>query len=396
MSSPSTPPRGALGVIFLIVFLDLMGAGILVPVIPYIVEPYRADALTVGVLAMSFSAAQFVASPFLGLLSDRFGRRPILLLSVLGSAGGYFLFGYGRSLAVLFLARITDGLTGGNISTAQAYIADISAPKDRAKNFGLIGAAFGLGFILGPALGGVLSKISLAAPAYAAGVFSLVTFAVGAVLLKESLPAEHRTSAKTRWHDVNPFSQIRAAFARVGFRELMLATFAMNFGMAGLQTNFAVFTHVRFGLDASHNAILFAFLGLMAALTQGLLLRKLAPSLGEGRLAVGGSLLLGLGFVVLALSNAIWMLYACLVLTALGFGLAGPSLSSLVSHKATPREQGVLLGTMQSVASFTRVVGPVWAGLSFDHLGQGAPYWTGAVCAGLSMMWAIHSMRESL
>ncbi|MGC4048191.1 MAG: MFS transporter [Paludibaculum sp.] len=396
MSSPSSPAKGALGVIFLIVFLDLMGAGILIPVIPYIVEPYRADALTVGILAMAFSAAQFLASPLLGLLSDRFGRRPVLLLSVLGSAAGYFLFGYGGSLAVLFIARIIDGLTGGNISAAQAYIADISEPKDRAKNFGLIGAAFGLGFILGPALGGALSKISLSAPAYAAGGLSLLTFAVGSVLLKESLPAANRTSAKTRWHDVNPFSQIRAAFARVGFRELMLATFAMNFGMTALQTNFAVFTHARFGLDASQNAVLFAFLGVMASVTQGLLLRKLAPSLGEGKLAVGGSLLLSLGFVVLAMSSAIWMLYLCLVFTALGFGLAGPSLSGLVSRRAAPSEQGVLLGTMQSLASFTRVIGPVWAGASFDHIGQAAPYWTGAVCAGLTMLWALHSTRDSL
>ncbi|MBN9660605.1 MAG: MFS transporter [Acidobacteria bacterium] len=396
MSSPSTPAKGALGVIFLIVFLDLMGAGILIPVIPYIVEPYRADALTVGILAMAFSAAQFLASPLLGLLSDRFGRRPVLLLSVLGSAAGYFLFGYGGSLAVLFIARIIDGLTGGNISAAQAYIADISEPKDRAKNFGLIGVAFGLGFILGPALGGALSKISLSAPAYAAGGLSLITCAVGFALLKESLPAASRTSAKTRWRDVNPFSQIRAAFGRVGFRELMLATFAMNFGMTALQTNFAVFTHARFGLDASQNAVLFAFLGVVASVTQGLLLRKLAPSLGEGKLAVGGSLLLALGFVVLAVSSAIWMLYLCLVLTALGFGLAGPSLSGLVSRRAAPSEQGVLLGTMQSLASFTRVIGPVWAGASFDHIGQAAPYWTGAVCAALSMLWALHSSRDSL
>lgn len=396
MSSPSSPPaKGALGVIFLVVFLDLMGAGILVPVIPYVVEPFRADALTVGVLAMSFSAAQFLASPLMGLLSDRHGRRPVLLLSLLGSAVGYFLFGYGGSLFILFASRIVDGLTGGNISTAQAYIADVSAPEDRAKNFGLIGAAFGLGFILGPALGGVLSKISLSAPAYAAGVLSLVTFTVAMVFLKESLTAEHRTSS-THWRDVNPFTQIRSAFQRVGFRELMLAAFALNFGMAGLQTNFAVFTHVRFGLDASHNAVLFAFLGVMAALTQGVLLRRLAPRLGEGRLTVGGSLLLALGYIVLAMSGAVWMLYASVVLTALGFGLAGPSLSSLVSRRATPREQGVLMGTMQSVASFTRVVGPVWAGAAFDHIGQGAPYWTGAVCAVMAMVWCIHAMRDSV
>lgn len=395
MSETQPSRKGALGVIFLIVFLDLMGAGILVPVIPYVVEPFRPDALTVGVLAMSFSAAQFLASPLLGLLSDRFGRRPVLLVSLLGSALGYFLFGYGGSLFVLFLARIVDGLTGANISTAQAYIADISEPKDRAKNFGLIGAAFGLGFILGPALGGALSKISLSAPAYAAGILSLFTCALAAILLKETLPPGHRVLT-THWRDVDPFTQMRSAFVRVGFRELMLAAFALNFGMAGLQTNFAVFTHVRFGLDAAHNAILFAFLGLMAALTQGVLLRKLAPAFGEGRLTAAGSAVLGVGYIVLALSGAVWMLYASVVLTALGFGLAGPSLSSMVSQRATPREQGLLMGTLQSVASFTRVIGPVWAGAAFDHIGQGSPYWTGAIFAALAMIWSLDTMRDSV
>lgn len=372
----------------------MMGAGILVPVIPYVVQPFRTDALTVGLLALAFSAAQFLASPFLGVWSDRKGRRPVLLLCLLGTGIGYFLFGAARSLSLLFFARLLAGFAGGSITTAQAYIADVSEPHDRAKNFGLIGAAFGLGFILGPAMGGALSKVSLSAPAYASGVLSLITFTVASVLLKESLPPEIRSARSLRFHDVNPFVQIRGAMRRADFRELMLAVFALNFGMASVQTNFAVFTHARFGLDAAHNAILFAYLGLMATLTQGVLLRKLAARAGEARLAIFGALAFAAGFLFLALSWAVWVLYLSVTFTALGYGLAGPALTGLVSRRAQPQEQGTLLGTAQSVSSVTRVVGPVWAGAVFDYLGSGAPYWTGAVWSILAAVWSFHATRQ--
>ncbi len=371
----------------------MMGVGVLIPVIPFVVLPYRSDALTVGLLALAFSAAQFAASPFLGVWSDRVGRRPVLLVCVIGTAVGYFLFGWAKSLQMLFAARLLAGFAGGSISTAQAYIADISAPHDRAKNFGLIGAAFGLGFILGPAMGGVLSKVSLSAPAYASGALSLITFCVAFALMKESLPPEARAAHRVGLSDVNPFIQIRGALGRMQFRELLMAVFALNFGMAGLQTNFAVFTHARFGLDAAHNAILFAYLGVMAALTQGVLLRKLSREVGEAQLAIGGALAFGVGFAVLAMSSAVWMLYLSVTFTALGFGLAAPALTGLVSMRATPQEQGTLLGTAQSVASLTRVVGPVWAGLLFDRIGTGAPYWSGAAWSLLAMVWSYHASR---
>ncbi len=371
----------------------MMGAGILVPVIPFVVKPYRTDALTVGLLALAFSAAQFLASPLLGVWSDRKGRRPVLLICLLGTAAGYFLFGAANSLALLFAARLMAGFAGGSITTAQAYIADVSDPRDRAKNFGLIGAAFGLGFILGPAMGGALSHISLSAPAYASGALSLCTYVVATVLLKESLQLENRTGHRLTFADVNPLAQIRRALNRIEFRELMLAVFALNFGMAGLQTNFAVFTHARFGLDAAANAVLFAFLGVVAALTQGVLLRKLAPSVGEVRLAVFGALTFGGGFATLALSGSLPAVYTSVALTALGFGLAAPALTGLVSRRAGVEQQGVILGTAQSVASLTRVIGPVWAGAIFDRIGPAAPYWTGAVFSVLAAFWAFHAAR---
>jgi MFS family permease len=381
--------RGSLGVIFLIVFLDMMGAGILIPVIPFVVQPYRADALTVGLLALAFSAAQFIAAPLLGLWSDRIGRRPVLLTCVLGTAAGYFLFGWAGSLSMLFTARMLAGFAGGSISTAQAYIADISQPEDRAKNFGLIGAAFGLGFILGPALGGILSHISLSAPAFGSAALSVVTFAVAFALLKES---HHQRSEREL--QLNPFAQINAALSRAQFRPLMFAVFALNFAMAGLQTNFAVFTRVRFSMNAAQNAAVFAYLGVMSTLTQGVLLRRLSHKVSETQLAVTGALAFAIGFAFIAASPAVWVLYIGVTFQALGYGLAAPALSGLISRRSSGAEQGAMLGTSQAVSSLTRVVGPVWAGFAFDRIGSGAPYWSGAVFSILALLLALRAAPQ--
>lgn len=375
----SAANKKALSLIFVIVVLDLMGAGILIPVIPYIVHEYRTDAATVGWLSTSFSIAQFLASPVLGVLSDRYGRRPVLLLSILGTAFGYFLFGLGGSLTVLFIARIIDGATGGNISTAQSYIADITPPEDRAKSFGLIGAAFGLGFIAGPALGGLLSHISLQAPAYAAGVLALATCIAGYFVLPESLPTDQRRVHPFTAADINPFQLVVTGLRRHGLRALMAAIFFINLAFSGLQSNFAVFTMVRFHLGPSDNAILFAFLGVLAAFFQGYLIRRMIPRFGENRLATWGLAISSLGFFLVSGSTLVWMLYAAIAVIALGNSFAVPSLTGLVSKQVSAREQGFFLGVTQSVAAFTRVIGPLWAGFSFDWWGPPSPYWTGAL-----------------
>ncbi len=367
----------ALLFIFIVVFLDLLGAGLLLPILPYYVRPFRTDATTVSLLYLSFSAAQFVASPILGILSDRYGRRPVLLLSILGTAVGYFLFALAASLPLMFFARILDGFTGGNISTAQAYIADVSSPKDRAKNFGLIGAAFGLGFIIGPALGGLLSTISIHTPPLAAGVISLATAAFGYLALPESLAPEHRRVKPITLGDLSPVRPIFEAFSRAPLRLLLLSAFVMNFAMSGLQANFSIFTLAKFSFTPQQNAWIFAFIGLCAAITQGFLVRRLSPVLGERRLAVIGLASLATGFLTIALASATWMLYLAVVLIS-GVGFASPAQMALLSQRVSPREQGWLLGTTQSVMSATRVLGPVWAGWTFDGFGQTAPYWTGA------------------
>lgn len=390
-----TASRRALTVIFLIVFLDLLGAGILLPISPFVVRQYRNDAFSVGLLALSFSAAQFFASPILGALGDRYGRRPVLLFSVIGTGIGYFMFGWATTLWLLFFSRFIDGVTGGNISTAQAYIADVTPPEDRAKNFGLIGAAFGLGFIIGPALGGVLSKISLTAPAFAAGILSFLTAAALFFFLPESLPAEHRRRDPIRWRDLNPLRQIADSIQRPGLGQLFLTWFLMNFSMSGLQTNFAVFSFDRFGMGPTANATVFAVIGLMGAFTQGFLIRRISGKVDEFHLVLTGTLLSAIGFFGIGWTPLAWGLYPACIAISLGIGLASPSTTGLLSKRVSSGEQGSILGVSQSLASFTRAVGPVWAGAIYDRAGASSPYWTGAIWLLIATVIITRASREA-
>jgi len=391
-----TSGRKALGLAFFIVFLDLLGASILIPVIPYVVREYRPDALTVGWLSLSYSAAQFLATPVLGAISDRAGRRPVLLLSIFGSACGYFLFGWAGSLWMLFASRILDGLTGGNISTAQAYIADNTAPEERAKNFGMIGAAFGLGFVLGPGIGGALSKISLQAPAFGAGIVSLATFCTALFFLPESLPREKRRGTAFTASQLNPFGHIAAPLRRPVLRWLLPGFFALSFAMSGLTSNFAVYTLNRYGFTPSQNALILVWLGFVSIVVQGGLVRRLLPKVGESRLASEALILSVAGYAVLAWSPAAWFLYAGMGIIAVGNGLGGPAMQSLLSRQAASHEQGAVLGVSASLSSLARVAGPPFAGAVFDRIGMSAPYWFGALAAfgGLLLIRAaVHEAR---
>ncbi len=386
--------RRTLTLVFVTVFLDLLGVGILIPILPFLVRQFQSDATTVGLLSLSYSAAQFVATPILGVLSDRYGRRPVLVFSIFGSAIGYFLFGWAGSLWLMFFARIVDGITGGNISTAQACIADISSPEDRAKNFGLIGMAFGLGFIIGPALGGFLSKIDIHAPAYAAGGMALVTSMFAYFLLPETLPVERRKAGAAQWSDLNPLRPVVAAFQNTALRALLVSLFLLNFAFAALQTNFSLFTLARFSWGPEENAWVFAFIGLMVAFNQGFLVRRLLPVWKERPMALAGYAFFALGFLWIAVAPVGWMMYPASALIALGSSFTNPTLTAFISQRVGNREQGSILGTTQAVLSLTRVVGPLWAGLVFDHFGTGSPYSTGAVFILVAALCAWPVLRK--
>ncbi len=381
--------------IFLTVLIDLLGVGILLPLLPYYVKiveqssiPWLADnrAIVVGALTASFALMQFLFAPVFGALSDRYGRRPVLLISLLGTGIAYILFGLAEYLsflgvetvlAVLFLARILSGIAGATIPTAQAYIADVTTPENRAKGLGMIGAAFGLGFMLGPALGGFLSTISLETPAFVAAGLALANVLFGYFNLPESLPPERRVTTPVR--AINPFSRVSALLQRPSIQPLLIGIFLLNLAFAGLQSNFAVFSDVRFGFGPLDNALIFTLVGFLAVLMQGILIRRLVLAFGEARLAVTGMILMSVGFVAIAFVPVAWMLFPVIGVVAIGSGMATPSLTSLISRRVAAHEQGSTLGGTQALTSLTMIAGPMFAGFTFDNIDTGAPYYLGGI-----------------
>jgi MFS family permease len=378
--------KGALAFILTVVFLDLLGLNILLPVQAYIVRQYNTDALTVGLLSVIYAAAQFIAAPILGRLSDRYGRRPVLLLCVLGSAMGYFMFGLGGALWVLFLSRLIDGTTGGNLSVAQAYIADVTPPQERAKNFALMGAAFGLGFILGPAIAGPLAQLNVAAPAFAAGILSLLSVAFGYFMLPESLPPEKRTTGPFAWREVNPLAAIIGMARLPNLGALLLAAFVFNFAFSGMANNAPVYTIEKFGAQPLQIGLVFTLIGIVHVITQGGLVPRLAPRIGEKPLALAGIAIQVAGYVALVLAPSLVALAAAAALTGLGVALTMPTLNALIANSVSFREQGQVAGVAASLVSLTNVFGPLWAGASYDHITPGAPYWTGALVLVLAWL----------
>jgi MFS transporter, DHA1 family, tetracycline resistance protein len=363
--------------IVITVFLDFVGVGILIPVLPYLVRQFDQSALTVGALAMCYSTAQFFAGPFLGALSDRVGRRPVLILSVLGSAAAYLAFGLAESLWVLFAARIIDGLTGANYTAAQAYVADITPPEERGARFGLIGAALGVGFIVGPGLGALLSTISLQAPAFGAAALSFAAAIFGALALPESLKVPK--SGPWRWEAVNPLRFIGEAARQPRLRAVFLALFATGIALSSLRTNFAVLTAVKFHLGPGSTGAFLFYAGVISVIMQGGVLRRLAGRWPSRSIAAAGLCIMACGFIGLAVAPAVWALYVALLLYGVGSALAMPMLTAVISGSAAATEQGAMLGASQAVQSLSFIVGPLWAGRLFDVWGPSAPYSTGAV-----------------
>jgi MFS transporter, DHA1 family, tetracycline resistance protein len=375
--------------IFLTIFLDLLGVGLLLPVLPYVVSKFQDSGITVSMVTIAYSAAQFAMTPVLGSLSDRYGRRPVLLISLFGTAVGYFLFGWAQSLAMIVFSRLLDGVTGGNISTAQAYLADITPPQDRAKRFGLVGAAFGLGFLLGPAIGGQLAKFGNQAPAFAAGGLALVTMTLAYFLLPESLPPEMRRKGPIEW---NSFRQIEAALARPNLQILLIAGLLFNLAYSQLQSHFAYYTRARWSLTEQDNSWYLTYLGFMAIFMQGFLIRRLMPKFGERKLSLIGLGLGVVGFLLTAMAPGPLWLYVAMTFLAGGSGLAVPSLMALVSQRAAAEEQGFLMGVSQSMAALARAIGPLFAGLSFDLVSPTAPFWSGACVVA----FALYLLRRAM
>ncbi|MEP7357534.1 MAG: MFS transporter [Anaerolineales bacterium] len=381
MQSPSqpAPAKGALGIIFFVLLMDVIGLTILIPVAPYIVARYSHEALMVTLLTVIYAAAQFVAAPALGRISDRTGRRPVLLVCVLGSAVGYVIFGLGGALWVLFLSRLIDGVTGGNLSTAMAYIADVSRPEERAKNFVLVGMAYGLGFIAGPAIGGALGQLGLSAPAYAAAILSLASAALIYWRLPESLAPARRETARMAARDFNPLVAIGGMARKPGLGRLLLASALFFVGFDGVNSISALFVARKFAVQPWQIGALFVATGLALAVVQAALVEKLVRRFGERAMALAGLAGSGSGGVLFAAAPAFWLLFPISLLQAGLTGFMWPTLGALTAGRVSEREQGQLAGVNAAVAGLMAAIGPLWAGVVYDHVAPGAPYWIAAL-----------------
>jgi multidrug resistance protein len=376
-------------IIFLTVFIDLLGFGIIIPLLPFYAESYGATAFTVGLLGTSFSLMQFLFSPVWGRLSDRIGRRPIILIGLAGSCLSYLALALAGSLPLIFLARIIGGIAGANIPTAQAYIADITTPENRAKGMGMVGAAFGLGFIFGPALGGVLTHLGPATPMWFAAALCAVNLVAAYFLLPESRHASDARPTLGRWE------ALRRATADRRLILLLALYFIVTAAFSGFEATFALFSERRFGFTMATIGYLFAFIGATLALVQGLLVGRVVKRIGEARLIPIAISVIGLGIGLVPFAWSVPALLGAVGTLAVGMGFNGPALSSMVSRLTHADDQGGMLGLASSLASLGRVVGPAWGGFLFDHLGMTTPYLSAAAIMFVAVGVAVASLRSA-
>ena len=356
--------KAALAFILITVALDMIALGIIIPVLPLYAEHFHATPLQIGWLTGIYSGVQILCTPLLGRLSDRVGRRPVLIVSLAGTALGFLVMGWASSLSLLFVARIIDGATGGNISTAQAYIADVTAPENRSRAMGLIGAAFGLGFTFGPMIGGILSRISYGAPFYFAAALAAVNVVLLYFFLPESLSPEHRSHPHKRTRLTEVFQHGHGRM----FATILATYFFTITGFSIMTTLFALFTEKHFGYDARQTGYIFGFIGIIAVILQGGLLGRLVKMFGETALARAGLIGLVLSMVALPLVATLPMLLGVCALTAIANSLVTPTLNGLASQMIDRSWQGRALGLMQSAGGAGRLVGPLLGGwlLMFD------------------------------
>lgn len=356
-----TSRKASVRFIFATIFLDALGIGLLIPVFPEVIRRFNHDPVSVnqyfGYFISVYALMQFVASPVLGSLSDRFGRRPVLLVSLLGAGLDYLLMAMAPNLGWLFAGRVIAGLTGASITVASSYMADISDDSNRSANFGLIGAAFGLGFIVGPALGGLMGGWGPMAPFFAAAFFNLLNFAFGFFVLPESLPANLRR--RIDWRRMNPLGSLWKILKPGPIAGLVWTYFFLYLAGHVHPSIWTLYTENKFGWTAFEVGLSMSFVGLTTAITQGWLTRILIPKWGEPRSLFIGTVIYVGGFVCFALLPAGWMVYPLLVVTSLA-GIAPPALQSMIAKDVPPQEQGELQGSLIAIASLTAVAGPIF------------------------------------
>lgn len=395
----------AVGFIFVTLLLDITGLGIIIPVLPQLIQELTGSDVSQaarygGLLLFAYAFFQFLFAPLVGALSDRYGRRPVLLLSLLGFGLDYIVLALAPTLAWLFVARVVSGIFGASFSTGFAYIADVSPPEKRAQNFGLVGAAFGLGFIVGPVSGGLLGELGPRVPFFVAAALSLLNMAYGYFVLPESLPVERRRAFE--WKRANPIGALVALRRYPQVLGLIGSLVFLYIASHAVQGTWSYFVIEKFDWSPKDIGLSLGAVGILSALVQGFLIRKAIPALGAWRTLIFGMVCNVVGLILFALVQQQWMLYAFLVPYALG-GLAGPALQGLLSNGVSENEQGELQGAMSSMMSATSIVGPVlmtsiFAAFTQEGTGMyfpGAPFAAGALLSATSLVLILGQYRKS-
>jgi DHA1 family tetracycline resistance protein-like MFS transporter len=359
-------------IIFLTVLVNLIGFGIIIPLLPFYAQTFGASPLVIGLLFASFSVSQLLASPLLGHWSDTWGRRPVLIVSLLGTVVSFVMLALAHSLAMLFAARIVDGLSGGNITTARAYIGDIATDENRAKYFGFLGAAFGLGFIIGPGLSGLFAHLSYTAPIWAAAAITLAAMLLAWLWLPETV---HRVHADAG----SPWRALRELGTRASLRTLFAIDFLYWASFAVYQSTFALFGARRFGFDAPHIGYILAAFGVLGVIVQGAMVGPIVKRIGEKRALITGLIIAALSWAGAAVVYSVPLFLLMLVPSAFGLGFCTPSLVSLVSGAAGRHEQGRVQGAAGALESLGRTIGPVWGNGLLQVFGEGAAYGSAAI-----------------
>ena len=364
--------------IILVVFIDLLGFSLILPLLPYYAETFKANQTVTGILIASYALMQLIGAPILGRLSDRFGRRPILLISVFGTFLGFLLLGFANALWMLFASRILDGLTGGNLSVAQAYISDVTDEKSRSKGLGMIGAAFGLGFIIGPVTGGLLSQWGYAVPAFAAATISFINLILIYTWLPESLTEEKR-SQMTEKKPAVTLQALLVAFQRPFTGSILITRFFFGLAFAIFQTIFSLYALAKFNLTARDTGFVLTYVGVLSVIVQGFLVGRLTSRYREDVLITASVVLMGISLLGWAFAPSVFWLYIIMTPTALSGGLLNTLLSSTLTKAVAPQEVGGILGLSAAVESTTRIIAPLLGGVLLQQIGTWAPGIFGAV-----------------
>ncbi len=372
-------------IIFLIVFVDLLGFSLILPLLPYYAETFGADPFVTGLLVASYAVAQLVGAPLLGRWSDRAGRRPALLVSIFGTILGFLLLGFANALWMLFVSRVIDGLTGGNLTVAQAYITDVTDQKNRAKGLGMIGAAFGLGFIIGPAVGGTLSTWGYNIPAFAAATLATLNLLAVFFFLPESLTEERRAALARQPKPAFTFDALWQALNRPRVGPLLHTRFFFGLAFAMFQSIFALYAQYRLSLTAQTTGYVLAYVGVLAVIVQGLLVGKLSARFNDYRLIFVSAITMALALFGWAIAPDLVTLLVVLVPLAFAGGMLNTVLNSALTKSVYPEEIGGTLGLGASVESLTRVIAPSVGGLLLESVGTWAP----GIFSAMVMIWVV-------